>query len=52
MKYFVAVLVIALGAVGVVVGGIDDSPGFQLLSLVVIVGAVALCVRWIVRRSR
>lgn len=32
MKYFVAVLVIALGAVGVVVGGIDDSPGFQLLS--------------------
>jgi hypothetical protein len=52
MKYLVAVLVIALGAVGVVVGGIDDSPGFQLLSLVVIVGAVALCVRWIVRRSR
>ena len=52
MKYFVAVLVVALGAVGVVVGGIDDSPGFQLLSLVVIVGAVALCVRWIALRSR
>jgi hypothetical protein len=52
MKYFVAVLVIAIGVVGVVAGGIDDSPGFQLLSLVLIVGAVALCVRWIVQRSR
>ena len=51
MKYFVAVLAIALGVAGVVAGGLDDSPGFQLLSVVLIVGAVALGVR-MVRRSR
>jgi hypothetical protein len=31
MKYVVAVLAIALGVVGVVAGGVDDSPGFQLV---------------------
>ena len=51
MKYLVVVLAIAIGVAGVVAGGVDDSPGFQLLSLVLIVGAVAQGVR-MVRRSR
>ncbi len=45
MKYVVAVLAIALGVVGVVAGGVDDSPGFQLLCVVLIVGAVVVIVR-------
>ena len=49
MKYVVAILTIALGALGVVAGGIDDSPGLQLLSLVVIVGAVVVIVRTALR---
>ena len=51
MKYVVAVLAIALGVAGMVAGGIDDSPGLQLLGVLLIVGAVALGVR-IARRSR
>jgi hypothetical protein len=51
MKYFVPVLAIAIGVVGVVAGGADDSPGLQLLSVVLIVGAVVLGVR-MVQRSR
>jgi hypothetical protein len=49
MKYVVAVLAIAIGVVGVVAGGVDDSPGAQLLSLVLIVGAVAVIVRTALR---
>jgi hypothetical protein len=45
MKYIAAVLAIALGVVGVVAGGIDDSLGFQLLCVVLIVGAVVVIVR-------
>jgi hypothetical protein len=51
MKYFVPVLAIAIGVVGVVAGGADDSPGLQLLGVVLIVGAVVLGVR-MVQRSR
>jgi drug/metabolite transporter (DMT)-like permease len=51
MKYVVAVLVIAIGVAGVVYGEADDSPGLQLLGVLLVVGAVALGVR-IVRRSR
>ena len=51
MKYVVAVLAIALGVVGVVAGGADDSPGLQLLGVVITVGAVVLGVR-MVQRSR
>ena len=51
MKYFVVILAIALGVAGVVAGGIDDSPGFQLLCVLIIIGAVVLGVR-MVRRSR
>jgi hypothetical protein len=51
MKYFVAILAIALGVAGIVAGGVDDSPGLQLMGVVIIVAAVALGVR-MARRSR
>ncbi|HET9562817.1 MAG TPA: hypothetical protein VFP01_11960 [Propionibacteriaceae bacterium] len=57
MKYLVVILVIALalaialGVAGIVYGGIDDSPGGQLLGVLLIVGAVAVGVR-IALRSR
>ena len=49
MKYVVAVLAIAVGVAGVVAGGVDDSPGLQLLSVLLIIGAVAVCVRTALR---
>jgi drug/metabolite transporter (DMT)-like permease len=51
MKYFVAILVIALGVAAIVYGGADDSPGGQLIGVLLIVGAVAVVVR-MVRRNR
>ena len=54
MKYLVAILaipVIALGVAGIVYGEADDSPGLQLIGVVLIVGALALGVR-IAKRSR
>jgi hypothetical protein len=51
MKYLVAVPAIALGVVGLVAGGVDDSPGFQLLCVVLIVGAVVVIVRTALRSS-
>jgi hypothetical protein len=54
MKYFLAIfaiLAIAIGVTGIVHGEADDSPGLQLLGVVLVLGAVALGVR-IVRRSR
>jgi drug/metabolite transporter (DMT)-like permease len=51
MKYVVAVLAIAIGVAGVVTGGADDSPGFQLLGVLLIIGAVVLGVR-MVQRSK
>ena len=50
MKYFVAVLAIAIGVAGVVAGGADDSPGLQLLGVLLIIGAVVLGVRMVQRR--
>lgn len=49
MKYLVVILVIALGVAGIVYGGVDDSPGGQLLGILLIVGAVAVGVRIAVR---
>ena len=49
MKYFVAILAIAIGVAGIVAGGADDSPGLQLLGVVIIIGAVALGVRTVLR---
>jgi hypothetical protein len=53
MKYLVVILAIAVGVAGVagvVAAGIDDSPGGQLLGVLLIIGAVVLGVR-MVRRS-
>ena len=52
MKYLVAVLLLALGIAGIVAGGADDSPGLQLLGVLVVVGAVVLGVRTARRRNR
>jgi drug/metabolite transporter (DMT)-like permease len=51
MRYIVVTLAIAIGVAGVVAAGIDDSPGGQLLSVLLIIGAVVLGVR-MVWRSR
>ncbi|MEU4776240.1 hypothetical protein [Micromonospora sp. NPDC023644] len=54
MKYLlalVALLVVALGVAGVVLGEADDSPGLQLLGVLLVVGAVVFGVR-LVRRGR
>lgn len=50
MRYLVAVLIFALGIAGVVAGGADDSPGAQLLGLLVAIGAVVFAVRTARRR--
>jgi uncharacterized membrane protein len=52
MKYLVAILLVALGIVGIVAGGADDSPGLQLLGVVIIVGAVVIGVRTARRQTR
>jgi hypothetical protein len=49
MKYLVAILAIAIGVAALVAGGADDSPGFQLMGLVIILGAVVLGVRTALR---
>lgn len=51
VTYLFLVVVIALGAAGVVAGEADDSPGLQGLGVVLVVGAVAFAVRT-ARRSR
>jgi hypothetical protein len=51
MRYFVVILAIAIGVAGVVAGGVDDSPGLQLLSVLLIIGAVVMGMR-MVWRSR
>ena len=51
MKYFAVIFAVALGVAVIVYGGHDDSPGAQLIGVLLIVGAVVLCVR-MVRRSR
>jgi hypothetical protein len=51
MKYLVAILAVALGVAAITYGGADDSPGLQLIGVLIIVGAVVVGVR-IARRSR
>ncbi|GAA1311588.1 hypothetical protein [Pseudonocardia xinjiangensis] len=51
LRAIVAVLVFALGVAGVVYGEADDSPGLQLLGVLLVLGAVVLGVR-IARRRR
>ena len=50
MTYLLAALVLALGVAAVVLGESDDSPGLQLIGVVLVVGAVALAVRTARRR--
>jgi drug/metabolite transporter (DMT)-like permease len=50
LKYLLAALVIAIGVAAVVAGEADDSPGLQLLGVLLVVAAVALGVR-VARRS-
>jgi hypothetical protein len=51
VRYVLAGLVVALGVVAVVLGGADDSPGLQLIGVLLVVGAVTLGVR-AARRGR
>ena len=51
MTYVLAALVVALGAAGVVAGEADDSPGLQLIGVVLVLGAAVLVVRT-ARRGR
>jgi hypothetical protein len=53
MKYLLAalaVLVVALGVAGIVLGEADDSPGLQLLGAVLVVGTIVYGVRTVRRR--
>jgi drug/metabolite transporter (DMT)-like permease len=50
VTYVVAILLAALGVVGIVAGGADDSPGLQLLGVLLVVSAVVLAVRAARRR--
>ncbi|HJV12681.1 MAG TPA: hypothetical protein VJ625_02220 [Propionibacteriaceae bacterium] len=52
MQYPLAVVAIVIGIAGIVAGGMDDSPGGQLLGLLLVIGGIALVVRKIIRRSR
>ncbi|GAA2187813.1 hypothetical protein [Micromonospora lupini] len=45
MRYVAAILVVALGVAAVVYGGADDSPGLQLIGVLLVVGAVVFAVR-------
>ena len=51
MNYVVAVVVLALGVTGMVAGEADDSPGLQLIGVLLIVGALVLVVRTARRRT-
>ena len=45
MRYLIAVLLLTLGAAAVLAGGADDSPGLQLIGVLLAVGAVTVAVR-------
>jgi uncharacterized membrane protein YfcA len=51
MNYLIALLVAVLGITGMVLGEADDSPGLQLIGVVLIVGAIVLIIRT-AQRSR
>lgn len=52
MNYVLAVLAVAVGVAGIVYGEADDSPGLQLIGVVLVVGALAFAVRAVARRGR
>lgn len=45
MKYFLALVAVALGAAAVILGEADDSPGLQLLGVLFVIGGITLGVR-------
>ena len=45
MTYVVAVVLVALGVGAVGYGGADDSPGLQLIGVVLVLAAVVLAAR-------
>lgn len=45
MKYFVLVLIAALGVAAVGYGGADDSPGLQGIGALLVLGALVSAVR-------
>ncbi|MEU8215095.1 hypothetical protein AB0C47_04940 [Micromonospora taraxaci] len=48
MKYVltaVALVGVALGIAGVILGGADDSPGLQLIGVVLVIGSVVFGIR-------
>ncbi|GAA5030340.1 hypothetical protein [Actinopolymorpha pittospori] len=53
MKPFLAVFTIAIGLAAIVLGGIDDAPGGQVLGLLLIIGVgSAWLFRWRAARKR
>ena len=45
MTYLGAFFLLVLGVAGVVAGGADDSPGLQLIGLLLAIGGIVLAVR-------
>jgi hypothetical protein len=52
MKPLLAVLAITIGVAAIVYGGFDDSPGGQLLGVLLVVGGIVLGVRALRSRRR
>lgn len=50
IRYLVALMGIAIGVVGMAAGEADDSPGLQLLGVLMIVGGIVVGVRAARRR--
>jgi hypothetical protein len=50
MTYVLAVVLVGLGVAAVVAGGADDSPGLQLVGVLLVVGGAVLGVRGSRRR--
>jgi hypothetical protein len=51
VTYLIAALGVVLGIAAVIAGGADDSPGLQLIGVVLVVGAVVWGVRAARRRT-
>lgn len=56
MKYFLALVGLAIGLAGFVYGEADDSPGLQLLSALLVLGVIVFGVKtartaWIARHG-
>jgi predicted exporter len=49
MKSLLAILAIAIGVAAIVLGGIDDAPGPQLLGVLLVVGVGSTW--WLFRRT-